>query len=216
LALSFYLYNVKISPNEAAMTIFLILAPFGAFTTLMLVASAAVSLFAAAAICLMVIACDILRGRSIKMLGAGSAILFAALGLYLTLVDSGLSSSAVKLTVDAGVLAISLASLAVRQPFTLQYAREVVDAETARLPGFLSANYVITWAWTAAFLLMLMANVLLIYVPGLPLWSGLMIAFAARNTAVYFTKWYPKHRREQLAKQALPGAMVSASPSLTA
>jgi hypothetical protein len=38
-----------------------------------------------------------------------------------------------------------------------------------------------------------------------------MIAFAARNTAVYFTKWYPKHRREKLAKQAFPGAMVSAS-----
>jgi hypothetical protein len=145
------------------------------------------------------------------VLGAGSAILFAALGLYLTLVDSGLSSPAVKLTVDAGVLAISLASLAVRQPFTLQYAREVVDAETARLPGFLRANYVITWAWTAAFLLMLMANVLMIYVPGLPLWSGLMIAFAARNTAVYFTNWYPKHRREKLAKHALPTAMVSAS-----
>ena len=193
------------------MMIFLILAPYGAFTTLMLVTSAAVSLFASAVICLMVIAYDILRGRSIKVLGAGSAILFAALGLYLTLIDSGLSSSAVKLAVDAGVLAISLASLAIRQPFTLQYAREVVDAETANLPGFLRANYVITWAWTAAFLLMLMANVLMIYVPGLPLWSGLMIAFAARNTAVYFTKWYPKHRREKLAKQALPGAMVSAS-----
>ena len=126
------------------MTIFLILAPYGAFTTLMLLASAAVSLFASAVICLMVIAYDILRGHSIKVLGAGSAILFAALGLYLTLVDSGFSSPAVKLAVDAGVLAISLASLAIRQPFTLQYAREMVDAETARLPGFLKANYVIT------------------------------------------------------------------------
>ena len=38
------------------MMIFLILAPYGAFTALMLVTSAAVSLFAAAAICLMVIA----------------------------------------------------------------------------------------------------------------------------------------------------------------
>jgi hypothetical protein len=193
------------------MTIFLILARYGAFTTLMLVTSAVVSLFAAAAICLMVIAYDILRRRSIKMLGAGSVILFAALGSYLTLVDSGLSTPAVKLAVDAGVFAISLASLAIRQPFTLQYAREVVDAETAVLPGFRKANYVITWAWTLAFLLMLMANVLMIYVPGLPLWSGLAIAFAARNTAVYFTKWYPKHRREKLARQALPAAMVSAS-----
>ena len=193
------------------MTIFLVLAPFGAFATLMLVTSAVASLFASAAICLMVIGYDVLRGRSIKMLGAGSVILFAALGFYLVAVDSSLSTSAVRLTIDAGVLAISLASLAIRQPFTLQYAREMVDPETAKLPGFRKANYVITWAWTAAFLLMLIANILMIYLPGLPLWSGLAIAFAARNTAVYFTKWYPKHRREKLAKQALPAAIVSAS-----
>jgi hypothetical protein len=192
------------------MTIFLILAPYGAFTTLMLVTSAAASLFAAAAICLMVMAYDILRGRSIKMLGAGSVVLFGALGGYLALVDSSLSSSAVKLAVDAGVLAISLMSLVIRQPFTLQYAREVVDAATAELPGFRTANYVITWAWTVAFLLMLMASVLMIYVPGLPLWSGIAIAFAARNTAVYFTKWYPEYRR---AKFAAPASAATLSGS---
>jgi hypothetical protein len=184
------------------MTIFLILAPYGAFASLMLVTSAAVSLFASAAICLMVVALDVLRGRSIKMLGLGSAILFLGLGATITLVDSSWSASQVKLAVDAGVLAISLISLAIRRPFTLQYAREVVDFETAASPGFLKANYVITAAWTAAFLLMMMANLLLIYLPGLPLWSGLAIAFAARNTAVYFTRWYPQYRRTKSAAAA--------------
>jgi hypothetical protein len=193
------------------MTIFLILAPYAAFATLMLVTSAAVSLFASAAICLMVIAYDILHGRSIKMLGAGSVILFLALGTYITLVDSGLSSSAVKLTVDAGVLAISLGSLAIRQPFTLQYAREMVDTETAKLPGFVKSNYTITWAWTLAFLLMAAANILMIYVPGLPLWSGLAIAFAARNTALYFTKWYPQYRRAKFGPPAVSVGALSGS-----
>jgi hypothetical protein len=186
------------------MAIFLILAPYGAFATLMLTTSAAVSLFAAAAICLMVIALDIVRGRSIKVLSAGSAILFAALGCYIILIDSSLGNSAIKLAVDCGVLAISLGSLLVRRPFTLQYAREVVDAETATLPGFRHANYVITSAWSAAFLLMVLANVLLIYLPGLPLWSGIAIAFAARNTAVYFTKWYPEYRKAKFAAMAVP------------
>ena len=181
------------------MMIFLILAPYGAFAGLMLLTSAAVSLFAAAAICLAVIAFDAFRGRSIKVLGAGSAVLFAALGGYLTLVDSSLSGSAVKLTVDAGMLAISLVSLAIRRPFTLQYAREMVDAETAELPDFLKANYIITGAWTLAFVLMVMANVLLIYLPGLPLWCGIAIAFAARNSALYFTKWYPQYQRAKFA-----------------
>ncbi len=62
------------------MTIFLILAPYGAFATLMLVSPAVISLFASAAIGLLVTAYDAFRGRSIKVLGAGSVILFAALG----------------------------------------------------------------------------------------------------------------------------------------
>ena len=41
------------------MTIFLILAPFGSFALLMLVTSAEISLFAAAAICLAVIGMDV-------------------------------------------------------------------------------------------------------------------------------------------------------------
>jgi hypothetical protein len=184
------------------MLIFLILAPYGAFSLLMLVSSPTVSLFAAAAMAFVVIAYDMVGGRALKILGAGSAILFATLGFYLLLVDSSWSSVAVKLTVDAGMLAISLASLAIRFPFTLQYAREVVDAQTAAMPGFVRANYVITAAWTVAFLLMLLANVLMIYVPGLPLWSGLAIAFAARNTALYFTRWYPKYRRTKFAASA--------------
>jgi hypothetical protein len=189
------------------MMIFLTLAPYGAFATLMLVTSATTSLFAATAICLAVIAYDRFNGRSIKILGAGSAILFASLGGYLALTDSAWSVSAVKLTVDGGMLAISLASLAVRFPFTLQYAREMVDAETAALPGFLRANYIITSAWSVAFLLMLMANVLMIYLPGLPLWSGIAIALAARNTAVYFTKWYPAYRRAKYASPAPVSAL---------
>jgi hypothetical protein len=190
------------------MMTFLILAPYAAFTVLMLVSSPVPSLFAAAAICGMVIGYDVLRGRSIKLLGAGSAILFSTIGGYLVLVDPGLSHSAVKLAVDCGMLSVALLSLAIRFPFTLQYAREVVDAETAGLPSFLTVNYILTAVWALAFLLMLMANVLMIYLPGLPFWSGLAIAFAARNTALYFTNWYPRYRR---AKFANPAGVLSGS-----
>lgn len=191
------------------MTIFLILAPYGAYTLLMLVTSAATSLFAAAAICLAVIAFDIARGRSVKILGAGSVIVFTAIGGYLAVFDPAFSNSAVKFAVDAGILLVSLGSIVMRVPFTLQYAREVVDAETAKLPGFLRANYIITWAWTGAALLMMIGNIALIYVPGLPLWSSLLVAFAARNSAVYFTRWYPEYRRVKYGTPpagALPGA----------
>jgi hypothetical protein len=189
------------------MMIFLILLPFGVFSLLMLLTSADMALFAAAGTGLAVIAYDLVRGRQLKMLGAGSAVLFLGLGFYLTLIDAGLSASAIKLTVDAGVLAIALVSLAVRHPFTLQYAREVVDAETAVLPGFIKANYIITWAWTACMLLMMTGNILMIYLPSLPLWAGIAIAYAARSTAVYFTKWYPDYHKAKFTPAGSAGAL---------
>jgi hypothetical protein len=190
------------------MTIFLILAPYGAFALLMLVTSATVSLFTGAAICLAVMAFDMVRGRSMKILGAGSVIVFAAVGGYVSLIDPNLSVSGVKFAVDTGIFLLTLTSIVIRRPFTLQYAREVVDAEIARLPGFIRANYIITWAWTGSMLLMMSGNVAMIYLPGLPLWSGLLIAFAARNCAVYFTKWYPEYRKAKYGTppaNALPG-----------
>ena len=59
---------------------------------------------------------------------------------------------------------------------------------TAQMPGFIRANDIITSAWIGAFMLMALANALMIYLPGLPPWSALPVAFAARNSAVYFTR----------------------------
>lgn len=190
------------------MAIFLILAPYGAYSLLMLVTSATSSVFAASAICLATVAIDVVRGRSVKILAAGSAVVFAATGLYLALLDHALGTLGVKLSVDLGIFAISLGSMLVRRPFTLQYALESVPAETAAMPGFLTANYVITGAWAAATLLMAVANLVLLYIPGLPLWSSLAVAFAARNSAIYFTKWYPEYRQIKYGTpaRALPNA----------
>jgi hypothetical protein len=190
------------------MTIFLILAPYAAFALLMLVSPADVALFTGAAICVAVIAYDMMRGRSLKILAAGSVVVFIAVGGYVTEIDPDLSVSGVKFAVDTGIFLVTLGSMLIGKPFTLQYAREVVDAETLKVPGFIKANYIITAAWTLSMLLMMLGNIALIYVPGLPLWSGLLIAFAARNSAVYFTKWYPEYRKAKYGTpptSALPG-----------
>ena len=131
------------------------------------------------------------------MLGVGTALIFAALGAYQVFGDAPLSKLAVRTAVDGGLFLVGLLSLAFRQPFTLQYAREMAEAEIARSPEFVTANYVITSVWVAAFLLMAAANLLLFNLPDLPLWSGLVIAFAIRNPALYFSKWYPAYRRRK-------------------
>ena len=176
------------------MTIFLILAPYGVFALSMLLMSAPISLLTAAAICLATIALDRVRGRSLKILPFSSAILFAGIAVWLILIDPTVSDKAVRLAVDIGILAVSLGSILVGYPFTMQYALESVPSEIAAMPGFSRANYIITGVWTAATLLMTLANAAVLYVPGLPIWLGLAVTFAARNSAVYFTKWYPQYR----------------------
>ena len=116
------------------MTIFLILAPYGVFSLLMLVTSATASVFAAAAICLMVIAFDVVRGRSIKILGVGSAIVFAAIGGYLAFVDPTLSTSVVKFAVDTGIFLVSLQSIVIRrdQPYG-RWVKDLFDVQ--QYPG---------------------------------------------------------------------------------
>lgn len=191
------------------MTIFLILAPYGVFALSMLLTSATISLFTAAAICLATIALDRVRGRSLKILPFSSAILFTGIAAWLILIDPTISDKAVRLAVDIGILTVSLGSILVRHPFTMQYALESVPQEIAAMPGFARANYIITAVWTAATLLMALANAAVLYMPGLPIWLGLAVTFAARNSAVYFTKWYPEYRTTKYSvppMNALPKA----------
>jgi len=196
------------------MAIFLILAPYGVFTILLFASTAAISLLVAAATCVVGIAIDVVRGRSIKILGAGSAVLFAGLGVALLAWHPAISDSAVRLAVDSGVFTISLGSMLLRRPFTLQYAIEAVPAETAAMPGFLRANYIISGAWTAAALLMMASNIAMLYVPGLPFWTGLAIAFAARNSALYFTRWYPAYQRIKHEGAAAAAVRPVAAPTI--
>jgi hypothetical protein len=179
------------------MAVFLILAPYGAFTFLMLVAPAVVSVFTGSLIALAVITLDAVRGRSLKIFGVGGALVFATIGLYLVLIDPALATSKVRLAVDTGIFIVAAGSMLMHFPFSLQYALEAVPAETAAMPGFLRANYMITGAWAAASLLMMLSNLAVLYVPGLPIWTSLLIAFAARNSALYFTKWYPQYRERK-------------------
>lgn len=196
-----HLYNVKIFSRQSAMALFLILTPFATFATLMMLTTAKISLAASAVVAFGLLLRDMVTGRSIKLLTAGAFFIFSSLAGY-HLIAADMSPTSVRIAVDGGILALALGSIALRRPFTLQHAREVVDAETARLPRFVRTNYILTWVWSAAFVLMLAADVVAIYLPSIPLWICAAIAFAVRNSAIYFTRWYPKHVRAGIAASA--------------
>lgn len=172
------------------MSFLIILSPFITVAFLLAFTSASISLFAGGVVALGLVGADLWRGRQIKMLPAGSVVLFAALGGYQGLIEHEWNDFSIRLAIDVGMLAIALVSIAMKMPFTLQYAREQVDAQTMGEPAFLQVNYVLSWAWVGAMLLMLVADILMIYFPALPLWSGLVAVYVARNAAIAFTKWY--------------------------
>jgi hypothetical protein len=177
------------------MGILLAFAPFLAFALIDRLSGPTEGLIAGAVVSAALLLRDLIQGRTAKVLEIGTAILFGGLALYALLGRPSWSVVGVRLVVDAGLLLIVLASLAMRRPFTLQYARERVAPELWGEPEFVRTNYVITAVWALAFAVMVVAELVLLYVPDVPPRAGIVAIVLALVGAVKFTGWYPERRR---------------------
>jgi len=135
------------------------------------------------------------QGRGAKVLEVGTAALFGALASYAWLADPAWSLWGVRLAVDSGLLLIVLVSIAIRRPFTLQYARERVPEEVQASAEFVRTNYVITAVWALAFAVMVAADLVLTYMPDLRARFGIIPTVLALVGAFKFTAYYPERRR---------------------
>lgn len=184
------------------MNMLLSFSPFIAFALLSRQLPVTTALFIGAAVAVALIVNDRARhGRSLKLLELGTALLFGGLGFFVLATRGAWTILEVRLAVDSGLLAIVLISMLIGQPFTLQYARERVSPEVAALPQFAAINYLLTGVWGLAFAVMALADYVMARMPGVPLWVGVAATVAAIAGAVWFTGWYPAHRR-RLAEQA--------------
>jgi hypothetical protein len=178
------------------MDMLLAFAPFIAFVIIERTVGVSAGLAAGALVSAVLLARDLVsRERRVKILEIGTFLLFGGLTLYAVLYGASWSVAAVRLRVDAGLMAIVLASIALRQPFTLQYAREKVAPELWNTPTFVRVNYVITFAWALAFGAMVVADVLMAYMPSVPHAAGVVLTIAALYAAIKFTGWYPQQQR---------------------
>ncbi len=176
------------------MGILLAFAPFIVFAVVDRLVGSTEGLFAGALVSVALLLRDwIAPGRKPKILEIGTAILFGAMVLYALLARPAWSVVAVRLCVDTGLFLIVLVSLMIGRPFTLQYAREQVGQELWSSPEFIRTNYIITAIWALAFLVMVIAEIALLYVPGMPHRAGVIAIVLALVGAVKFTGWYPEH-----------------------
>jgi len=173
------------------------LAPFVAFFVIMRLISPIGGLLAALTVSALLCLRMYLREQSIKILEIGSLLLFASLVLYSWAVAPLWTIASVRLAVDGGLLAIVLVSLAIRNPFTMQYAREQVPRRYWSSPQFFAANVVISAVWAGAFAILVAADAAAEYLPIVPLWLDITASVAAFSGAVGFTVWYPAFVRRR-------------------
>jgi hypothetical protein len=134
-------------------------------------------------------------GRSPKLLEIGSFLLFGGLSLLVPLLGGEWSVAGVRLRVDAGLLLIVLLSMVLGRPFSLQYARESVDRQHWDSPEFVRINYVISAAWAVAFAVLVAADVVMDFMPGLPQAGSVAATVLALAAAAWFTDRYPEQHR---------------------
>jgi hypothetical protein len=182
------------------MNVLLGLAPFIAFFVLARWIGATAGLWAAAAIAAALLLRARLRGQAeVKVLEAGAAVLFVGLAVVASFLRPDWSVFAVRVFVDLGLVAITLGSILIGRPFTLQYAREQAPPERWTHPLFLAANRRISAVWALAFIVETVCGAAIAWAPGIPAWLPVAANVLALAGAVAFTVEYPKRLRSRHA-----------------
>lgn len=136
------------------------------------------------------------RGQSFKLLELSDTIFFLVLLIAAATASpettDWLESWVGELS-NIALVVIVLVSIALRNPFTLQYAKEEQPEEVWDTPLFLHVNYVITWVWALAFIVAALAGAFgnLVLDDFNNVWTGWIIQTAAIVVAIQFTIWYP-------------------------
>ena len=153
--------------------------------------SADLALWLAFAAAFVVTIRDFVESPSLRLLDAGSFALFAALALVRGFLDPNLSLVAVRFIAETFLFLLLGLPLLWKKPFSIEYAR--LDPREAGWPPhlFRKVNYLVSGAWTAAFLAMAMADGAVAFDPELPLYASIAISMVALALAVTFTLRYP-------------------------
>lgn len=141
-----------------------------------------------------------LQKREIRILDAGSIVLFGGMTLV-SAVFQDISPIIVRLVINGGLMVVVLISLAMKKPFTLPYAKEQTPPPIWDLPIFLQVNMTISAAWAVAFGVMTAADLAsLLGFLSLPL--DIAIGLLALIGAIVFSVRYPAVVRKRFG---LPG-----------
>jgi hypothetical protein len=167
--------------------------------------SADLALWVAFAAAFVVTIRDFVESPSLRLLDAGSFLLFAVLALGRGFLDPNLSLAAVRFIAEAGLFLLLGLSLVLKRPFSIDYAR--LDPREAGWPPamFRKVNYLVSAVWTAAFLTMALADGAVAFEPRFPLYASVAVSVIALSAAATFTLRYPALAAKRLNGQTKSG-----------
>lgn len=154
-----------------------------------------------------------IRGGKPKLLEYSDVVYFAGLAIVVALASTG-TRTWLELwggeVANIALLAIVLGSILIRQPFTLQYAREGTPEEYWHTPQFMRVNYLISWVWAVAFAIEAASGLYgdAVLDDSNNIWTGWIIQTLPLIIAAQFTIWYPNRLaavREGRAESAPTG-----------
>lgn len=138
------------------------------------------------------------RGSKIKLLEVFDVVYFGSMAALALFASAGvidwLEKWGGELT-NIALATFALGSILIRQPFTLQYARESVDEEAWDSPLFLRINYVVTWAWVIGFGVAAVSGAVgdIVLDDSNNFWTGWIIQIGGTVFAIAFTEFYPDY-----------------------
>jgi hypothetical protein len=145
---------------------------------------------------------DLKKGRILSWISLVlfGGLLIATVGFYLTgiLIWSGVLIYAV-------LAAVALGSILAGVPFTLQYAREMVDPSRHEHPVFLKVNILMTGVWSGIFGVNALLDCLALVFPGPTGQAASLITYGTLAAGIVFTFWYPAHIQKKYARTS-PGS----------
>jgi hypothetical protein len=138
---------------------------------------------------------------TLRLLDGTGMVLFGSLALFDGFVAPGLALATLNLIAEAGLLLMSLWSLATRRPFAAQY----VVVHGASGPAAARMNLVLTVTWAAAFAVMAGADAATSFVHRIPPGSFTVAALAALAGALTFSWQYGVYIGRRLGKVPFSG-----------
>lgn len=138
-----------------------------------------------------------IKVHSLEVFGAVVFAAFVALGIFgSTTLVNWLELWAGEIT-NGLLAAYALATLAIRRPFTIAYARDTVDPEHWNSPLFIRVNYILSAVWAGAFVINTAVGTFgdAVLHDGDNFWTGWIVQLAVTLLAVALTEFYPDYAR---------------------